>query len=222
MTEGSGIQGSSEESDYYRTIERDFVERRGDPLVLSNADWLLIRRWRKRGLPLRVVLRGIRDAFDAHQYSWARAKKVRSLRYCDASVMAAAEHWHRALELGREGSDLPARLGDFAAALRQASGLGPAASREASGLVSALDERARDPGRSEELDRWLQQCEKKLVASLRRDLGDDVAGVEAEVDATLAAYRDRMPEKVMSQIREESITRHLLERAGLPRFSLFH
>ena len=218
----SESQGSSAESDYYRTIEQHFVERRGDPLVLSNADWLLIRRWRKRGLPLRVVLRGIRDAFDAREHSWASARKVRSLRYCDASVLAAADHWYRALELGREGSDLPARLGDFVAALRQASGLGPVASRQVGGLVSALEERARDPGRSEELDRWLQQCEKELVASLRRDLGDAVAGVEAEVDATLAAYRDRMPEKVMIQIREESITRHLLERAGLPRLSLFH
>ncbi len=222
MTEGSGVQNPSEESDYYRTIEREFVKRRGDPLILSNAEWLLIRRWRKRGLPLRVVLRGIRDAFDAHEHSWARGKKVRSLRYCDASVTAAADHWHRALELGREGPDIAARLGDFADALRRAEGLGPASSMQASRLVSGLEERARDPGRSEELDRWLQQCERRLVATLRRDLGDAAAGIEAEVDATLASYRDRMPEKVMGQIREESITRRLLERAGLPRFSLFH
>ena len=221
MTDSS-VVGASEESEYYRTIEQRFVERRGDPLILSNADWLLIRRWRKRGLPLRVVLRGIRDAFEAHEHSWARGKKVRSLRYCDASVDAAADHWHRALELGREGPDLGARLGDLAVALRQASGLGPACQREAGRFAGALEERVEDPGGSEQLDRWLQQSERRLVTALRRDLGHTVATIEAEVDATLATYRDRMPQRVMSQIREEAITRHLLEHAGLPRFSLFH
>ena len=34
---------------YYQTIEEFFVSRRGDPLFLSNADWLLIRKWRSAG-----------------------------------------------------------------------------------------------------------------------------------------------------------------------------
>ena len=47
-------------------MEEFFVSRRGDPLILSNADWHLIRKWRTAGLPLRVVLRGITDALDSH------------------------------------------------------------------------------------------------------------------------------------------------------------
>ncbi len=58
------------------------MSRRGDPLFLSNADWNLVRKWRLAGLPLRVVLRGIRDALDAHAYGWSRDRKVGSLAYC--------------------------------------------------------------------------------------------------------------------------------------------
>ena len=37
------------------------MSRRGDPLMLSNADWTLIHKWRLAGMPLRIVLRGIAD-----------------------------------------------------------------------------------------------------------------------------------------------------------------
>ena len=55
------------EAAYYQSVEEFFVSRRGDPLFLSNSDWLLVRKWRVAGLPLRVVLRGIADALDAHE-----------------------------------------------------------------------------------------------------------------------------------------------------------
>jgi pyruvate ferredoxin oxidoreductase beta subunit len=48
----------------YQTIEQEFVSRSGGPLAVSNVDWLLMRRWRKAGIPLRIVLRGVRDALD--------------------------------------------------------------------------------------------------------------------------------------------------------------
>jgi hypothetical protein len=61
------------EAAYYQEIEEFFVSRRGDPLTLSNADWLLIRKWRKEEVPLRIVLRGIADALDGHAHSSWRA-----------------------------------------------------------------------------------------------------------------------------------------------------
>jgi hypothetical protein len=79
------------EAAYYQAVEEYFVSRRGDPLFLSNADWNLVRRWRLAGLPLRVVLRGIRDALDAHAHGWSRDRKVGSLSYCAREVDAARE-----------------------------------------------------------------------------------------------------------------------------------
>jgi hypothetical protein len=91
-----------EEAAYYQTIEEFFVSRRGDPLFLSNADWLLIRKWRRSGLPLRIALRGIADALDGHAHSWGRKRKVGSLAYCAAEVDAARERWQRALSFDDE------------------------------------------------------------------------------------------------------------------------
>jgi hypothetical protein len=70
---------------------------------------------------------------------------------------------------------------------------------------------------------WLVAAEKKLLRALARDLGEtEEARLQGEVEAVLAPYRSRMPEKILEQIREEARARRLLEAHGLPRLSLFH
>ena len=92
----SAVAAADPEAEYYQTVEEFFVSHRGDPLFLSNADWNLVRQWRRAGLPLRVVLRGIKDALDAHAHGWSRGRKVGSLAYCAGEVDAARERWERA------------------------------------------------------------------------------------------------------------------------------
>ena len=110
----SAVAEVDPEAAYYQAVEEYFVSRRGEPLMLSNADWHLVRKWRIAGLPLRVVLRGIRDALDAHAHGWSRDRKVRSLSYCTQEVEAARERWERALSLGQD--DAPRRVAGACAA----------------------------------------------------------------------------------------------------------
>lgn len=211
------------EAAYYQAVEEFFVSRRGDPLILSNADWTLIRRWRGQGIPLRIVLRGIGDALDAHAHSWSRRRKVSSLAYCEAEVEAARERWERALALGtEEGSDLPGYLAGLAEAFGHASAVGPASRPLVARTAAALREKAGAGLSAREAEAWLATCEAELIVALRRDLGDAVARLEAEIDRDLAPYAGRMPAKVLRQVREESLRRRLLESHGLPRLSLFH
>jgi hypothetical protein len=212
------------EAAYYQTIEEHFVSLRGDPLFLSNADWLLIHRWRQAGTPLRVVLRGITDALDAHAHSWSRERKVGSLAYCAAEVDAARERWQRALSLeAEEGTRAEDVLPRFAQALEGAATLGPASRTLAGELAAELRGRAEHPGALGSLEPWLAERERALLDALRVEAGAAaVAQVEGEVDAELAPYRTRMPARVLAQIRGESTSRRLLERHGLPRLSLFH
>jgi hypothetical protein len=225
---GGVLRADPEEAAYYQAVEEYFVSRRGDPLFLSNADWLLIRRWRRAGLPLRVVLRGVRDALDGHAHSWGRRRKVGSLAYCAAEVDAARDRWRRALALGEEpGADLPGTLSSFADALEAGRGLGPRAAPVAAELVHALRDRASNvpaggPGELEALSRLLAEGEARLVAALKREMGPALASLEAEVDRDLAPYAGRMPARVLEQIRAESSSRRVLEAHGLPRLSLFH
>ena len=211
------------EAAYYQAVEEYFVSRRGDPLFLSNADWNLVRKWRLAGLPLRVVLRGIRDALDAHAHGWSRERKVTSLSYCAREVDAARERWERALALGRdEGLDAAATLRAFAADLERARGLGPRAAPLAVEIAREMRERAQ-AGRLEEVSAWLAEREGRLLEAIAADEGSErAAALEAEVDTTLQRWRARMPARVVEQLRRESIARRRLEAHALPRLSLFH
>ena len=210
------------EAGYFQAVEEFFVSRRGDPLFLSNPDWLLVRKWRRAGLPLRVVLRGIADALDAHAHSFARERKVGSRAYCANEVEAAAERWQRALALGSEGAlDLPAVLLDFAREVESAP-LGPKGAAVAPTLARELRARAT-PSPLAEIDEWLRREEATLLAALAADLGAArVEAVERAVEEALAPYAGRMPARVLAHIRAESRARRLLEAYGLRRLSVFH
>jgi hypothetical protein len=210
------------EAGYYQAIEEYFVSRRGDPLLLSNADWTLIHKWRTAGVPLRIVLRGISDALDSHAHSWGRSRKVGSLAYCAAEVDVARERWERALSVGEEPEADPA---DLLYRLAEAiEGCAPLRDREAArALAGAL----RDPSRGAEprraLETWLMAREAEVVEWLGEASGPEwLPAIEREVDADLAGYRGRMPDKVLAQVRSESIARRAMSSHGLPRFSLFH
>jgi hypothetical protein len=210
------------EADYYQSIEEHFVSRRGDPLFLSNADWVLIRCWREAGLPLRVVLRGITDAMDSHDHSWSRARKVGSLRYCGAEVEAAAVRWRRALAGGHEATQVGGVLEGLAAALAAASTLGPAARPLALQLAGELTGGAVAFESPEALEAWLRASEARLLAAIDEDLPEaERRTLEAEVDRDLAPYRERLPERVLAQVRGESLARRRLEVHGLSRMSLW-
>jgi hypothetical protein len=212
------------EAAYYQTVEEFFVSRRGDPLFVSNADWLLIRKWRSEGIPLRIVLRGIADALESHAYSWGRAQKVGSLAYCAAEVDAARERWQRAISLGtEEGLDARAALHGFADVLEAARGLGPRAAAVAHDLPRVLRDRAEEALDIASLEPWLAAREAELVAAIEGDEGEDaVQRLQAAIAADLMPYRDRMPERVLSRIREDSLRRRQLEAHGLVRLSLFY
>ncbi len=211
------------EAAYYQAVEEYFVSRRGDPLFLSNAEWNIVRRWRLAGLPLRVVLRGIRDALDAHAHGWSRERKVRSLSYCAGEVDAARERWERALAIGRdEGEGAAGAMRGFAAALEGALGLGPRARPVAQRVAGEIRERA-EAGRLEDVSAWLLEREARLVEAIGADDGEErCVALEAEVDAGLERWRDRMPARVVEQLRREQVARRRLEAHGLPRLSLFH
>jgi hypothetical protein len=213
------------EAAYYQSVEEFFVSRRGDPLFLSNSDWLLVREWRAAGLPLRVVLRGIADALDSHAHSFSRGRKVGSLAYCTNEVEAAAERWRRALRLdGEEGVGAATCLMRFAEALEGARGLDDDSEEAAFHLSAELRTRAAACEEAiASLEPWLKEREVELLEILRRQLGaGKLAAIERAVEADLAPYATRMPLRVVSRVRADAQARRILETFGLPRLSLFH
>lgn len=208
---------------YFRDIERAFVERRGDPLFISNADWVFLAKLWKKGVPKRVVLRGLTDAFDAHKHSFSRKQKIRSLKFCEDQIAAAVDRYRRALQA--EGPSRRALRGALEALAERVAALqAPPAMAEAIGearrsLLEIAAATAAD--KTFAADQALSGVEDRLVAAASMELGESVlAGIEqASRDAT-AAYKSRMPANVYETLIGESVRRKILQRFGLPRFLL--
>jgi len=211
------------EVDYFRDIERAFVERRGDPLFISNADWVFLAKLRKKGIPKRVVLRGMTDAFDAHAHSFARKQKIRSLKFCETEITAAVDRYRRALQAEgpsrRSLGGAIKKLEEGIAVLDAPPPMALAIAAARRGLLEVAA--AVDNDRAYDADKALAGLEDGLVEAAAAVLGAEAVSAleEASRNAT-GAYKSRMPESVYKTLIEESVRRKILQRFSLPRFLL--
>ena len=221
---------------YFTEIEEHFQRRRGSILLLSTLDWALIETWKSAGIPLAAVLRGIDAAFDSYDRKPARAKtrKVNSLAYCSQEVLAAAEEMKEATvgaerkpeSAGMQASEVMAYLKKNAALLRAAK-LPPtlallvqASAQTLEGLAQSVE---TGTTKLEELERHLTVLEEKIFAALLSTTPDaELIGVRAEADRDIAPYRSKMGAAQIEQLHRQYVNKRLLERAKLPRLSLFY
>lgn len=219
----SSGEPSDPEINYFRDLERAFVERRGDPLFISNADWVFLAKLWKKRVPMRVVLRGITDAFDAHAHSFARKQKVRSLKFCETEITAAVDRYRRALRSEGPGPrGLGAALHGLAERITGGAGspeVEDARQIAARGVLEVAKAVADD--KTFDVALGLARIEDGLVEAASRALGPEVvAGFSRDSRGATTAYRSRMPAKVYETLIEESVRRKILQRFGLPRLLL--
>ena len=99
-------------------MEEAFIAERGTPFLLSPKDWTLIRGWREGGIPVDVVIRAVREAFEKRR-ARGQAGKISSIAYCASSVEELWEMERRGLvgktrETPVAGADAPAKEESFA------------------------------------------------------------------------------------------------------------
>ena len=203
------------ESAYFRAVEEDFVSRRGGALMLSTADWHLIWKWHHARVPLRVVLRGIADAFEAHAHSLRRKEPVRGLRYCADEVEKARARWRRALALDRaESLQDHAHLKGLAESWRAAA-LPAQLEPARAALLTALE---AGPAAGEDLQAWLVLREGEARHAVAAAVSaEERTALQRAAEADMEKYRGRMPPRTFERIIEEGVTRRLFERFKLPR-----
>jgi hypothetical protein len=224
---------------YFTEVEERFQKRRGAATLLSTLDWALIETWKDAGIPLEAVLRGIDSSFDTYDKKPARAKtrKVNSLAYCSQEVLGAAQEMQEA-STGSERKDANAPAPGFesenviAYLLRNADSVEnaklPDALRElqtqqSSTLRELADQLKTGKLRLEELERHLTVMEEKLFASLLSGTPDaELVEVRAQADRDIAPYRSKMIAAQIEQLHRQYVNKRLLDRAKLPRLSLFY
>jgi hypothetical protein len=228
---------------YFTEIEEHYLRRRGTLLLLSTLDWALIETWKSAGVPLEAVLRGVDDAFDKYDQRPTKSKKINSLAYCSQAVLAAAEDMKEAAigtggeekaerEPGFEAAQIAAFLRENAEKLERArlperAGFATAslAREEAASLremAASIEGSAKLP-RLEDLERRLTVLEEKLFVVLMASTPDDeLVNVRAEADRDIAPYRQKMTAAQVEQLHKQYVHKRLMERCGVPRFSLFY
>ena len=211
--------------DYFRAVERTFLDLRGGDLVLSPADWDLVSRWEESGIPLEVVLSGIRAAFSG----MIRVSPRMPLRECARAVEAAFDA-KRVRQAGATTPSEPApeaetglerlagRLGSWspAGALLanpETAGDLVAAARDAAMRIERLGKSADASASAGET---VQVIENDLVNRLQAALPDAAREeIETEVRNKLAPYRTRMPESTWRRTFDQAVRRRVGEFFGL-------
>ena len=224
---------------YFTEIEERYQKRRGSALLLSTLDWALIETWKDAGIPLDAALRGIDAAFDTYDAKPARAKtrKVNSLAYCSQEVLAAAEEIKEAgtgaqkkeaaaPAPGMETSTVIAYLEKNAETF-EAAKLPEEAAKVARDIAATLradvDRFSTGAMRLEDLERQLTVMEERIFAALLSAAStEELTDVRAGADRDIAPYRSKMISAQIEQLHRQYLNKKLLERAKLPRLSLFY
>lgn len=235
MSENSGASITPEEGDwplnyfnYFTEIEDRFQRARGTGLfLLSPLDWALIENWKNSGVPLEAALKGIDEAFEKWHSRKLKRRLVNSLAYCAQAVIEAAarapsRQGHTAAEDPPFATqELRLHLEKAANAFHQWS---EPAFQEIASSLAALAAQAEDHvQRLEDLERRLTALEEKAVAVLRASASShDLYSIRENLDRELRPYRGKMTADQLALLERRYLDTALLERAKLPRLSLFY
>ncbi len=226
MSEESEWQGNY--FNYFTEIEEHFQRARATGLfLLSPLDWALIENWKNSGIPLESVLKGIDDAFEKWRARKVKRRLVNSLAYCAQAVLEAARNAPANDRAGAK-NDAPFAAEELSAHLHKNAAIlaarPEAALREiAAALENLALESSREPPSLEDLERRLTTLEDKVVAILRSaQTDDDLYAVRQSLDRELRPYRGKMTADQLAMLERRYLDTALLERAKLPRLSLFY
>jgi hypothetical protein len=212
---------------YFTEIEEHFQRARGTGLFLmSPLDWALIENWKNAGVPLEAVLKGIDDAFEKWRSRKVKRHQVNSLAYCAQAVLEAAQRTNSRASVAP--ADAPFAMEELRGYLEKSAHAYRTHPLEAVHQIAvSLQSVANDLGAQtknlEELERKLTALEEKAVAIIRsRQSDEDLYSIRAALDQELKPYRGKMSADQLSMLERRYLDTALLDRAQLPRLSLFY
>lgn len=224
---------------YFLELEDLFIGLRGAPLMLSPSDWQVAKEWRRRGIPLELVRRVLREVFEKRKQR--DADDIVGLRYFRRPVENA---WKKARELAAGGEraepetfDLEGRLERLAAALPEelperarwaeriralAGEATPEPGGDATGDAASEVASEMSEGDMEAVEEDLGRLDDELLEVLSQALDrDESEALREQVEEALRRLAARLPEEEVARSREHLHRRLLRERLGLPVLSLF-
>jgi hypothetical protein len=207
----------AEDSDrtYFEAVEEIFIGLRGSPLLVSPADWHVVRRWHREGIPLDLVRRTLEEVFEKRKERGARGK-LSSLRYCAPAVEAA---WADLKELTAPAHRVEAPAFEVASRLAALAAALPAGFPGREALAARLGALAGEP---QEVEEHLSAIDREMLDRAAEGLdGEMRSEIESAVEKTLASLGGRLPAAELESSRERLARQILRRRLSLPVLSLF-
>ena len=211
---------------YFTEIEEHFQRARGTALFLmSPIDWALVESWKNAEVPLEAVLRGIDAAFEKWRTRKVKTQMVNSLAFCAQAVLTEAQIMAGTAAPGaRRESTPPFEIDQLRSYLEANAATIPAGFEDIAAslrkLGAEIDEHYKD---LEGLEQRLTVLEEKMIAAARtRQTDDELLESHRELDRQLRPYRGKMTADQLAMLEKQYLERILLEKARLPRLSLFY
>ncbi|MEO8592440.1 MAG: hypothetical protein ABI759_03890 [Candidatus Solibacter sp.] len=207
---------------YFTEIEEHFQKARATSLfLLSPLDWALIESWNESGVPLEAVLRGIDAAFEKWRSRKVKTQMVNSLAFCAQAVLAEAQIMAGLVQPKKEAAP-PFPLEDMRQYL-EANAAAVPYPEIAESLRGLAAEAETHYGNLEGLEQHLTVLEEKMMALARLSQTEaEMLQARQELDRQLRPYRGKMTADQLSMLEKQYLERNLLEKARLPRLSLFY
>jgi len=235
---------SDDRETYCREVEAYLCRKNDGHLIrIVGPAFEQVCGWATRGIPIKIVFRGIDRYFQRYYAKGPRRRPVR-IEFCEADVLDVFDDWRRAVGVGaavgaaaqaegdspdedspaaRTRGTLPAHLDRVVARLTALR------AGEDRSLDTAIEDVVReiDAGRAgskalrgtarEALLERLRAFDARLLLEARAGCDDPtLQRLDAEADAQLAPFRDRMAAAVYAQSKQACIDRLIREQLRLP------
>jgi hypothetical protein len=179
-------------------------------------------------VPLEAVLRGIDAAFEKWRAKKTKQRQVNSVAYCAQAVQEEAESMakggalrkHEPVKAPFELDELKSYLSENARALRTKH---HAFSEIAASLEKLASEAETHYTNLEQLEQRLTVLEEKMSAIAKSTQSEEeMLEARQQLDSSLRPYRGKMSAEQLSMLEKQFLERNVLEKAALPRLSLFY
>lgn len=226
-----------QEEEYFRVIEEHFLQKRGNPMLLSPKEWTLIRDWYEAEIPEDVVLRAINRAFEKRG---EEEKDITSLVYCKRLVKSEHKKFLKSLEGKTEdskiGDTLEAKnVQDFLARLQDALSRSIVQAQEAgNSAIADLLESKRQKLQQEiihvfqandlqRVEQQLTRLEEEIEQVLLQMISEEQLKLFKE-DAMreLKIFEEKLDLAVYQEMVRRALIKSVRKLYSIPRLSLFY
>ncbi len=229
-----------EEEEYFRLVEDYFVQKRGNPMLLSPKEWALIREWHDAGIPGEVVLRAIDRGFEKKKQDDSESPV--SLNYFRRIVKSEYKRYLKAQEgllsgeqeAGPDSANIQEFLERLIQGLQESSEQAGRAGNQAmadllrgcreklSGdvLKPFLENQTKDLQR---VEHQLATLEKEIEKVLLQTVSDSqLHSFREDAMRDLKSFEDKIELPVYQEMIHRALIKSVRKLYNIPRLSLFY